>query len=439
MRLLKLFGRTEPKEHSSDPRIQNVAREISKRRNALIELDEQTRSFTRQDIGKWRKAHEAAVDVENPRRAELYNVYADAMLNEHLEGCFGQIEDAVKARQFVIKSAKSGKEIEDKTAIFKAPWFGEFLHLVLETEAWGHSLIELGNIIDARGQRIIDKITLIPREHVVPERGLILPNVNDEFSQGIDYRNNPKLSPYLIEIEAKEPLGLLLKVAPSTISIKNAAGFWDTFAEMFGIPVRWASSPSDDPADKASIMSALRQMGAAAYALFPEGTEIHFLETQKGDAFEVFDRRIVRAQNNISKAILKQTMTLEDGSSLSQAEVHLDIFDRLIDSRLEQIANIVNWQLLPKLQAMGMPFTDDDRFEWDNTTSYTPEQQVEIEKMVLQYYEVDPSYFADKYGILITGAKQQPMLGGISAELKKKVLTTAELDHLYGLNTTTAK
>lgn len=416
-----------------------LARQIETRHNAIVELDQQTRAFYRQDIGRWRRAHEAAVDVDNPRRADLYNVYADAMLNSHLEGCLGQIEDAVKARAFLVRNAKTGKTAPDKAAILEMPWFGAFLHLCLETEAWGHSLIELGNVIDQRGIRVIDNVTLIPRSHVVPERGIILPNINDDFSQGVDYRDNPNLTPYLVEVEAKEPLGLLLKVAPSTISIKNAEGFWDTFAEMFGIPIRWASSPSDDPADKASIMSALRQMGAAAYAVFPEGTQINFLETQKGDAFEVFDRRISRAQNSISKAILKQTMTLEDGSSLSQAEVHLDIFDRVVDSRLATIANIVNWQLLPKLQAMGLPFTDDDRFEWDDTLDLSPEQQVEIERMILDHYEVDPSYFAEKYGISITGIKRQPMLGGVSADLKKKVLTTAELDQFYGLNTTTVR
>ena len=58
-------------------------------------------------------------------------------------------------------------------------------------------------------------------------------------------------------------------------------------------------------------------------------------------------------------------MTIDDGSSLSQSETHLDIFNRVVRSRMAMIASMVNWQLLPKLQEMGLPFTDDDVFVWD--------------------------------------------------------------------------
>src|SRR5699024_6502801 len=161
------------------------------------------------------------------------------------------------------------------------------------------------------------------------------------------------------------------------ISIKNMSGFWDSFGELFGIPVRWATTRSTDDIDNATIMSALRQMGAAAFGLVPAGTEIKFIETQRADASRVFDQRIARAQTNISKAILNQTMTIDDGSSLSQSETHLDIFNRVVPSRMAMIASMVNWQLLPKLQEMGLPFTDDDEFVWDEAVSYTPEQQLQ--------------------------------------------------------------
>lgn len=422
-----------PQSSSENPLLSAIQRNPRKVRRALIEIDEQAREFYRQDIGRWRRAHEAAEDPNNPRRADLYNVYADVVLNTHLEGCMGQLEEAVMAQEYNIRNRRTKDVDENKTDILKAKWFRDLLHYALEAEAWGNSLVELGNVIVQRGIPTLDGVTLIPRAHVVPERGLILRNVMDDFSQGIDYRNNPKLSQYLVEINGKDPLGYLLKVSPEAIAIKNAAGFWDSFGELFGIPVRWATTTSDDPGDKASIMTALKSMGAAAYGLFPEGTEIKFLETQRGDAFEVFDRRIVRAERGISKAVLNQTMTLEDGSSLSQAEVHLEIFDRVVKSRMRDIADMVNTQLLPRLQAMGLPFTDDDEYKWDDTVNYTPEQQLAIEQMVLNRFDIDPQYFIDKYNIPVTGVRQAAMLPGLSAELKKKAPTVALLDELYGL------
>ena len=45
-------------------------------------------------------------------------------------------------------------------------------------------------------------------------------------------------------------------------------------------------------------------------------------------------------------------------------------------------------------------------FDWDEATNYTPAEQREIERLLLQEYDINPAYFADKYKIPITGAKK---------------------------------
>ena len=181
MDLLNIFRRPKPQT-----RVEAVAHEIRKHSRALIEIDEQSRAFYRQDIGRWRRAHEAAADVENPRRADLYNVYADVVLNTQVEGCMRQIETAVMQRRFYIRSEKTAKELPEKTSIISCPWFRDLMHHALDAEAWGNSLVELGNVVEMRGRRTIDSVHLIPREHVVPEYGLVLKDINDDLSMGID-------------------------------------------------------------------------------------------------------------------------------------------------------------------------------------------------------------------------------------------------------------
>ena len=46
------------------------------------------------------------------------------------------------------------------------------------------------------------------------------------------------------------------------------------------------------------------------------------------------------------------------------------------------------------------------RFEWDELIDWTPGQQIQIEQMLLNNYEIDPKYFSEKYNITITGTKQ---------------------------------
>ena len=53
----------------------------------------------------------------------------------------------------------------------------------------------------------------------------------------------------------------------------------------------------------------------------------------------------------------------------------------------------------------------DEVRKWDDAVDYTPEQQVAYETMVADRYEVDPSYFAEKY-IMPVGERRnaQPIL-----------------------------
>ena len=69
--------------------------------------------------------------------------------------------------------------------------------------------------------------------------------------------------------------------------------------------------------------------------------------------------------------------------------------------------DIVNDQLLPRMIKHGFPVKG-LHFEWDDSVDYTPEQQLEYEKMILDRFEVDPKYLIDKYGVPITGKKAVP-------------------------------
>ena len=76
------------------------------------------------------------------------------------------------------------------------------------------------------------------------------------------------------------------------------------------------------------------------------------------------------------------------------------------------LRDIVNNQLIPRMIKHGFPIKG-LRFKWDDAVDYTPEQQVAYETMVADRYEVDPSYFAEKYSMPVGERRNaQPMLPG---------------------------
>ena len=48
-------------------------------------------------------------------------------------------------------------------------------------------------------------------------------------------------------------------------------------------------------------------------------------------------------------------MTFEDGSSLSQSETHLKVFENLVESDCTMLRDIVNNQLIPRMVKHGFP------------------------------------------------------------------------------------
>ena len=129
--------------------------------------------------------------------------------------------------------------------------------------------------------------------------------------------------------------------------------YWDVFGEIFGMPMRVGTTTSQNPADRNQIEVMLEEMGAAGWALFPEGTTIDIKESSRGDAYNVYDKRIDRANSEMSKGVVGQTMTVDDGSSKSQSETHLEVFENLCAADAKLIAYVINDDLIPKMIRLG--------------------------------------------------------------------------------------
>lgn len=366
----------------------------------VVDLLRQTESLTRSDLARWRMAHQMAIDVENPQRGQLLRIYRDVELDGHLSGAIAQICGMVKARSFKLVN-QQGEADENAVALLDTEWFKNTIDIFLQTRYWGFSLIQLSEPYDdIDGKRKFRYVDLIPREHVIPEYHRINRIAGDHWTSGYDWRESPAADT-LLEVGTPTDLGLYLKCARYTIPKKNVEQYWDTFAEVFGMPMRIARTASRDDKDRDRILDMLEGMGHAMVAVMPEGTEVDVVENAKSDSFEVYDRRIERCDRELSKLVIGQTMTIEDGSSLSQSQTHLDVLKNLIEAQADSLRDFINGQLLPLMERSGFP-VQGLHFEWDYPLDYTPEQMTAVENMILQHFDIDPAYFEDKYGIPAT-------------------------------------
>lgn len=396
----------------------NLARSSDRKRlqSIIVSLQRATDALTKKDIGDWRKAWQLAVNVENPDRRWLYDIYRDTLIDSHLSGCIEQRRGFVMSRSFKIVNAK-GTEDQEALHYFDQAWFKHLMCLALDSVWWGYSLIELGDItVDGDGCTCYAGVDLVPRKHVIPEYHVIVRNEGENWRSGVDYLE-PQYSRCLIAVGQPDDLGILLKAAPQTISKKYALAYWDEFAEIFGMPMRVAHTTSRDAAERERISRELKFGGRSQVAVVPTDTEIQFVESSRGDAYNVYNQRVARANSEISKLTIGQTMTIEDGSSLSQSQTHLQVLENLVEADRDMLRDMINNQLIPRMIMDGFTLKG-LHFEWDYAVDYTPEQQVAYETMIADRYEVEPSYFAEKYNMPV-GERRNMLPGNDSSDSER--------------------
>lgn len=130
---------------------------------------------------------------------------------------------------------------------------------------------------------------------------------------------------------------------------------WMGFAEVFGQPIRIGHFPKGaDPKDVDTLRQALMDIGADTCAVLPAGMEIQF-ERAANSGFAAGDDFYLKfaewINKEISKIVLGQTMTSEDGSSLAQAKVHDDVRKEIRNADAVQLADTLNRDLI-------VPFVD---------------------------------------------------------------------------------
>lgn len=101
---------------------------------------------------------------------------------------------------------------------------------------------------------------------------------------------------------------------------------WMAFLEIYGMPLRigrYSKGASLD--DRRVLLTALRQISSDAAAMIPKEMDVEFIEAKGGTGNAVFSAKAEYLDRQISKGVLGQTMTTDDGSSLGQAAVHENV------------------------------------------------------------------------------------------------------------------
>ena len=180
---------------------------------------------------------------------------------------------------------------------------------------------------------------------------------------------------------------------------RNVLKFWAVYLEKFGTPTALGKYPSNaTPAEKNKLLQTLQAIRGDAGVIIPEGMLIELVEaTRSGTAdYLAFYARMDEA---ITKVVLGQTMTTENGSSMAQAKVHMDVRQDLVKADADLICESFNRGPARWLTDWNYPGAEYPRIERRIEDEPDLKPQAERDKLIFDMgYKPRIEYIEQTYG-----------------------------------------
>ncbi|WP_330925254.1 DUF935 domain-containing protein [Candidatus Sororendozoicomonas aggregata] len=263
---------------------------------------------------------------------------------------------AVSGLEPVIEAASEDKRdvelAEEIRALIKAPAFSDMLFDLLDGIGKGFSVVEV--IWDTRDGRFT------PKDYQWADPRFF--QFDRETGRELRLRDNTAEGEalaaykYLIhQPRIKSGLPIRNGLARLSAAMYMLKGYtlkdWWAFAEVFGMPIRVGKyGPHATDEEISTLVSAIANIASDAGAAIPESMQMELIETAKGNGGDTLFQNMAQwADSQLSKGILGQTMTADNGSSQSQATVHNEVRGDIQKDDARQLANtlqtLIQWTI----------------------------------------------------------------------------------------------
>lgn len=224
---------------------------------------------------------------------------------------------------------------------------------ILDAVGKGISLSEITWGVDSQGRNVVEDITWVhPKKIFWDSIDDEIKITTREYPQGIPLPEN-KFIVHKYKAKSGHPsrAGVLRIVSWMYLFKNYDLKDWVSFCEVFGMPLRlgkYDASASD--ADKAALMEAIIQLGTDAAGIVPGTTAIEFIESNKQSSAEIYEKLARYCDEQMSKAVLGQTLTSDSGSgSYAQSKTHNEVRKDLTAADANALENTLRRDLIRPL------------------------------------------------------------------------------------------
>lgn len=345
-----------------------------------------------QDVSTWRRAIERAEDTYFPQRLDAIQLYQDTVLNAHVFSCLEKRRRLTLLKDWSIVNGET--ENERLEEMLDRPWFSQTLKYILDAKFYGYSLVNFGDIENNEFVKVVN----FPREYIVPERKEISSMLYSPAGtkwEGTELEDWVLWVPTVSESTSLEVgMGLLYYIGLYEIHLRHLTGFNADYVEMFGQPLRVAKTDKSG-ASLDDFEDMMANLGSSGWGIIGLDDEIDLKQPSgSGESYKSYSDFEKRLEQKISKVILGHADAMDStpgklGSEQGEDSPVNKALREVEQIDTDDIEEIVNSQLFPKLRKLGFPIGPNDKFRFENDKEQSAEESRKNEKrkIVSEYVE----------------------------------------------------
>lgn len=328
----------------------------------------------KQDVRTWRDAMNEAENSWYPHRVKMQQIFLDTVLNGHVDACMTRRKNMTMLKKYRMVNKKTRIENPTTTALIRSQWFRRYMEYALDSKAYGYSLIYLDDIINDS----LPGLSIVKRFNVSPDRLNVTQFVY--ALSGANFLEQP-YAPWHVWIPTPTDVGVskcgygyLYKVAFYEIVARNVLTQNLDATQRYGMPfMKGRTNKSAESEERAIFEAALAEMGSNGWIMMDAaaGDDVELVESKSlGQGYKIYESLELRCEKKISKIILGHADALDSipgkiGNDGAESPAQIAMRDTCTVDMLD-LAELTNSIFLPKLMNLGMLFSPDEEFEWDN-------------------------------------------------------------------------
>lgn len=224
---------------------------------------------------------------------------------------------------------------------------------LLDAIGKGISIMEIKWGVDASGANVIEDITYVhPKKLIWDSQTDEMKVCTMEYPGGVSLPENKfVVHRYKAKSGHASRGGVFRTVAWMYLFKNYDVKDWVAFCEVFGMPLRLGKySAAASEKDKVELMKAIYSLGTDAAGIVPDSTVIEFIESNKTSSVEIYEKLARYCDEQMSKAILGQTLTSDSGGgSYAQSKTHNEVRHDLTEADAKALAVTIRRDIIRPL------------------------------------------------------------------------------------------